>query len=837
MVTSLLCVLASAAASQALDPARDPSQYVIRRWGAQSLRSNTVYDVLQTRDGYIWLGTTTGLVRYDGERFDLFDGRNTPAFGDGGAATLSEGTDGTLFVGTTAGAILQYRNGSLDRLVAARADLISALLADRDGSIWIGSYAPQVQRWRNGTLENAKIDSQTPQAIVQDRNGFVWIGTKSRGVVRYDGTKAENLPYTTEPVQAIHVDRAGTLWIGTPHGLVCVQGGRVTRLTTQDGLSHHNVTALLEDRHGSLWVGTAGGGLSRLTAGRWSKLTAAFDGLSDDHVRALAEDHEGNIWVGTADGLNCLSEGPFITYGRAQGLSDTSVTAVAPGANGSVWMGTVSGEVARLRGGMVAERFSLASGRGRDAVLALREMRDGSTWVALDNMRVLRLHQGVVSEQKIVEPARVGAFDEDGGGPILLAENRAHCRLENGRLVELYGETGPEGRRRARGGYPHMSLRDSRGTVWMGHRFGVSWLRGGKWKQLDAQSIPGERVRWLCEDPDGGIWGATSGGLAYIRDEKVHLVSRQHGLPENQLRLVLDDGAGFLWVASAGQIFRLDRREALAVIAGKARHVTPRAFDGADGLRTSEILLSNNPGFRAADGRLWFATSKGLATVNPRQLSQELPPPAVRVQEVRVNDTAYAADAPIDAPPGPGNLVVRYAALSYATPERLRFRYQLEGYDEGFVDAENRRTAYYTNLPPGRHRFRVMARNGDGPWSTSEATFSLYLAPHFYQTPWFAGVCLAAVLLAVIAAHRARVHKLEVTRRELAARVEDGLQQIKVLRGLLPTCASCKKIRDESGSWNHMESFITAHSEANFSHSVCPECMAKLYPDAYASMS
>jgi ligand-binding sensor domain-containing protein len=834
-VSALLLFLIAAPVA-ALDPGRDPSQYVIRRWGAQSLRGNTVFSVLQTRDRYIWLGTTSGLVRYDGENFAVFDGRNTPEFDDGGAVSLTEGPDGSLFVGTTAGALLRYRNGVWNSLRPSGPDAISYLLGDRDGGVWIGSYDSGIQRWRNGSIARMGLNSQAPQAMFQDPSGIIWIGTKSRGVIRHDGKQARTMAYTSEVVQALYADGKGTLWIGTPHGLVRVKDGTTTRLTAADGLTHESVTALLEDKDGSLWAGTAGGGLYRLAQGKWSRLTAAFDGLSDDHVRSLLEDHEGNIWVGTADGLNCLSEGPFVTYGRGQGLTDTSVTAVAPGSDGSIWVGTLSGEVSRLREGRVAEQLSLATGRGRDAVLALREMRDGSVWVAFDTLKVVRIQHGVAVEQTIPAGARVAAFSEDEGGPILLAlrgrERAGYCRLDQGRLVPMYPDA-VEARPGASGGYPHMGLRDSRGDLLFAHRFGLSRLREGKWTLFDSKNgIRGDRVRALSEDVEGGgVWAATMGGLAYLRDDKIQMITRQQGLPENYLRLVLDDGHGHLWISSAGRVFRLAKREVLDVFAGKLEKVSPRVFDNMDGLRATEVLMSNNPGFRATDGTLWFATSKGLARVDPAHISRDLPPPLVHVQGVRVNDTVFAVDRAVAARPGRGDLVIQYAGLSYSTPERIRFRYQLEGYDAAPVDAEGRRTAYYTKIPPGRYRFRVMARNGDGPWSTVEAGLDVHLAPHFYQTGWFAGLCSVAALLAVFGVHRLRVRSLEVQRRELGVRVTESLEQIKMLRGLLPTCSGCKKIRDESGEWNHMESFISARSEANFSHGVCPECMVKLYPE------
>ena len=839
--TWAVVLVGASSAAEALDPSRAPSQYVVRRWGVQNLRSNTIYALAQTQDRYIWLGTSTGLVRYDGDRFVVFNAASHPEFGDGGASALSESPDGSLFIGTTSGLVLSYRRGVFTRpAVPPASGAVSSLLAARDGSLWIGTHGRNVQRLKDGTLSATEVPSQAPLAMTEDARGVIWIGTKNRGVSRVERDVTEALTHTVEIIQALCVDRAGTLWIGTPHGLVRVRDGQITRLTQADGLSHENVTAVLEDRHGSLWVGTGGGGLNRLTNGAWSRLDSSFDGLSDDDVRTLLEDHEGNLWVGTANGLNCLSEGPFVTYGRAEGLRDVAVTAVAPGAEGTVWVGTASGQLSRWRDGRELSAVSLAGGRGRDAVLALREMRDGALWMALDSQRLLRLHEGTLTEHTApagVTNRTVRALYEDAEGPLFMITGMGFARAAGGAFERALPD-GPDTGSERYPRFPHMGLRDSRGALWIADRAGLASFHEGRWTHLGAKSgLPNDRVRSIVEDPeDGGMWAATLGGLAYVKGATVRTATLDQGLPENHLRLVLDDGLGFLWIASAGQIFRIERKELHDVFAGRRARVTPRVFDTSDGLRTTEILLSNNPGFRAPDGRLWFATAKGMAVVDPRRLSADVPPPPVHIEEVRIDDVPVDPQPAVSVKPGRGDIVIRYAGLSYVTPERVRFRYQLDGYDPAFVDAGGRRVAYYTNIPPGQYRFRVSARNGDGRWSPAPAGLELYLAPHFYQTRWFLGLCGASILLAAISVHRVRVRYLKAREKELSARVEDGLTQIKVLRGLLPTCASCKKIRDEGGSWNNMESYIREHSEAHFSHGICPECMVKLYPDAAANM-
>ena len=651
-----------AAPAWALDPGRAPSQYVIKKWGVTSLQSNTVHALLQTRDRYLWLGTSAGLMRYDGARFVTFNRENTPGFGDGGVSRLAEGPDGALFVGLMSGTVLRYKGGAFTPVpFAAATGYVSSLLATRDGTIWAGVFSGfALAGWREGQadLSRPSSDLTAAHALAEDKNGGMWIGTRNRGVALVVGGKlAERLAVTSEMVQALHFDRAGRLWIGTRHGLLRMDGKTVTaQFTHEDGLSNDNVTAVLEDRQGNLWVGTGGGGLNRFTNGRWSRLAATVDGLSDDDVRSLLEDHEGNVWVGTANGLTALSDGAFVTYGRPEGLGRPSVMSVAGGAEGRVWAGNASGQLMRLQGTSTTY-FDLPTGGGIEAVLALYEARDGSLWIALDNGRILRFANGAFSDQSPRTSSeermpRVDGFFEDDEGLVVLATAIGPARLQNRHLAPWRDDM-------PRFTYPHVACRDRDGTLWIGDKTGLLRFRDGKWTTFtEKEGLPNRRVRWIAEDDDGGIWLATIEGLAYLKGDTIHTVTAAQGLPESYLRLVLDDGRGHLWVASTGHLFRLAKAELRDLFAGKRTTISIRRFDTFDGLRTTEMLLSNNPGFRSSSGRLWFATAQGASMVDPAAASTNTVPPAVRVEEVKVDDREIDGQAPIDAPPGRGDLTI-----------------------------------------------------------------------------------------------------------------------------------------------------------------------------------
>ena len=794
----LLALSRAATPAFALDPNRANSQYVLTKWGAASLGGNAVYALLQTPDRYLWLGTGAGLVRFDGARFVVMN-KNTPDFGDGGVSSLAVSGDGTLFFGTASGAVHQYKDGQFSRLPMNQGtgDVLSLVQA-RDGTLWISLWGRPVYRWRNGqaqTLINRPdglggvMDDNGPFDMIEDGRGVVWIGTRRRGLIRCENDRCERLEITSDTIQALHADHTGTLWMGTPHGLLKYDRGRVSTFTRRDGLSHDSVSAILEDRDGNLWIGTAGGGLNRLSNGRFTRLTTQ-EGLSDDDVRSLLEDHEGNLWIGTADGLSCLSEGRFTTYGRLEAGRELAVTAVAPGAGGSVWMGTKSSAVVRMKDG-VFEQWMLPGGVGRETIVTLHESRDGRLWIGVENGQLYRLQNGVITEETPLDAQptwKIPTVIEHEDGPLFFVTGAAGPR--HGRFVRIANRRAtpidhPVGSAAAPIGYPHTAHLQADGTLWLGGSLGLGRLQNGDWKRFTtAEGLPHERVRSMSPDPAGGLWLATGFGLSFFKDGVFRNVGTREGLPESYLRLVIDDGLGHLWIASRGRIFRLEKHDVHELFAGRRTRVTPVEFDISDGLRTTEGVLSNSPGFRAEDGRLWFATTKGAAVVDPRRIDIHEAAPRVRIEAMSV-DTKVAdlRGEHVRYPPGRGEVTIEYTALSFAAPSKVRFRHRLEGIDDDWVEAGSRRTAYYRTLPPGEYRFSVMACNRDGVWNGQPATVHFTTLPPFYQRWWFYGACLALAGGLVALVHRLRVNQM----RERFAAIID--ERTRIARELHDTLA------------------------------------------------
>ncbi len=756
---------------------------MLTRWGASSLGSSTVHALLQTRDGLLWLGTTAGLLRYDGARFVMFDDATAALLGGAGVSSLAQEADGSLDIGTTAGSTVRYKDGAFSALPLAQpTGRVHAIHAARDGTIWIAHHGrpiAQVAPGRQARYFTKDVTTVNALAVAEDEAGVVWVGSPD-GLMRLAGARFVRDPATSDAVQALCFDRS-TLWVGTAHGLLRLQAGALERFRSKDGLPHDSVSALLVDRHGNLWVGTPRG-LARLSRGRFTRLPAQ-QGLPDDDVRSLLEDRDGNLWVGTADGLACLSDGRFITYGAQEGLPSSTVSAAIAAGGGGVWLGTATAEVARLGADRrVVETFALPRGRGNEAVNALHEAADGALWIVLDNGRVFRREGSAIVERTPIvnayEREKVSGFFEDADGVTLLVMRGGLARLRGGRFVPLYAGAHALI-------YPHAAYRAKNGSVWLACSRGLAAVLPGQYELYSTpEGLPHQRVRWISEDEDGALWLATGGGLARFKNGRFQHVAFEHGLPENYLCAVLDDGMGHLWLAGQGSLCRVEKRQVIDVFEQRARRIVPVRFDTSDGLRTTEARLSNNPAFRAADGRLWFATARGLSVVDPRRAAAELPAPVVTIAELSVDRRAGDPRLHGTYGPGRGEVMIEYAATSLVAPHKIQFRHRLEGLESEWVEAGGRRYAYYGALPPGRYRFQVLASNPDGAWTGAPASLEFTMRRRFTRTPLFYALCAASALSIAAAGYRMRVARMRARftavlgeRTRIARELHDTLAQ------------------------------------------------------------
>jgi ligand-binding sensor domain-containing protein len=661
----------------------------------------------------------------------------------------------------------------------------------------------------------------------------VWAGTR-RGLARIEGgritvlTPRQGLAH--ERISAVYRDRAGRLWIGTQAGLNRLEpDGRVTLFTTRSGLANDFVRALLEDRHGNLWIATYGG-LSRLTGDRFSSFTAT-DGLTSSAVIALYEDREGSLWVGTeGGGLNRLKEGKVTSFTQTHGLTSRNVYAVAGDGQLGVWVASYADGVSHLVNGRATplpRQQPLAGVRLR----ALLQDRRGGLWIGTE--KGLYLHRGgsfVTYTTRDGLPAdTVRALYEDRQGRLWVGTDGGGLVCFEAGRFRTYTTADGLGSNEVRVIY---ETRDR--SLWIGTYAGLSRLRDGTLSTLHvSDGLADERVRALYEDEGGVLWIATyGGGLSRLKDGKLASFTSRDGLLSDALYSVLEDDEGRLWMSCNRGIFRVAKRNLEDFAAGRVKSIESIAFDDSDGMKSRECNGGSPGGWKTADGRMWFPTLDGVAMVDPRQIKSNTLPPPVLIEQALVNGRPLHAGDRL--PPGSERFEFRYTGLGFVAPGEVRFSFKLEGYDREWVDVGPRRVAYYTHLAPGNYVFRVIAANEDGVWNRAGASLSFSLKPHFYERRWFvAGVGLVIVLTA---AGFYRLRLLQHRRREagLQERIQDALAKIKVLSGLLPICAWCRKVRDDTGYWSQIETYVKDHSQADFTHGICPDCMKTHYPQVAA---
>ncbi len=778
----LIAVLATAQAAPALDPEKAFHQFRLDAWHpAEGPSQGTIIAIAQTADGYLWLGGYRGLDRFDGVHFTSFNHSNTPALRNDNVFALAEGQDGSLWIGTDGGGVARHQDGGFTAVTTADGladDRVLCLLAARDGSLWIGTKAglsrlagDRIASYRRGDgLPNNYVS-----ALAEDPDGGVWIGTQ-KGLARLeDGTFSV---YGTrdglagDEIGGLAVDRRGGLWIGSHGAALSRYRGGVFSRPSWDGETVEDAVSFLEDSGGNLWVGTYGGGLYRIRGDRLSAYGPA-DGLTSDLIWALVEDREGSLWLGTeGGGLMRLRDTALTPVTTRDGLPHDRIMVVYEG-SGGLWIGTDGGGLARLVDGAVTS-YTARDGLASDFVSALVERRDGSLWIG-SNHGVNQLRQGRITSDFAAEVGAVPvkAVFED-------RQDRLWIGTDGRGLLALEGDSTT--RYSTAEGLPGSGVRvfaeNRDGDLWIGTDGGLARIRDG---ELTAVAeLAGSFVRAIHEDPGGALWIGTRGsGLFRIEGGGVTAFTTRDGLYDDSIYQILEDDRGNLWMSCNQGIFRVDRRQLEAFARGEVAAVESTAYGTADGMKTSDVGGGSQPaGWKTRDGKLWFPTSGGLVVIDPSRLETNRLPPPVYVERVISDGSAVAGveeGASLTLRPGRGELDFHFTALSYLVPERVRFRYRLEGYDDGWVDAGTRRSAYYTNLPPGRYRFRVVACNNDGLWNETGASVSLRLASAFYQTWIFYLACALAAVLAARGLHRLRVRGL-VRRNQELERLQHDLE-------------------------------------------------------------
>lgn len=770
----------------ALDAARAPTQYRHDRWRLEEgLPESSVEAIAQTSDGYLWLGTQEGLARFDGVRFTVYDRSNTPALQHNRVVALCPDREDALWIGTEGGGLTRLQDGEFQTYRSREGlpnDRVRAIVEDDAGRLWVGTDdglamvhgrdSPHFDRSRG-------LPAQAVGALCRRRAGGVWVGTVA-GLAWVERDAATSVSAVREPVLSLWEDPEGVLWVGTERGLIELRGSTVRRYGPADGLVAAPVRALVVDRNANLWIGMDGRGVARLSAGRVAWFTTA-DGLANNSVLRLLEDREGSLWIGMQDGgLGRLADGKFLTWTAREGLPSDVVWPVFGDREGNVWVGTNSGGLARFRDGRFTT-LATRDGLSSNAIQTIAQDQGGALWIGTRGGGLDRLSGGRVltfSARDGLPSDSVSALWPDADGTLWIGtRNGGLARLAGGRISPA-----PEA-----GLPPNASvfdiLRGRAGDLWIAtNGLGLVRIRsGGATRYTTKDGLSSDIVDTLHEDRDGTLWiGTYGGGLDRLRGERFTAYTTARGLFDDAVFRILDDQRGHLWMSCNKGVFRVSRREIEDLDRGAIDRLHPVSYGTADGMRSRECNGANQPaGWRTPDGRLWFPTIRGVATIDPANEETNAVVPPVVVESVVVQGSPLAPGQGLDLGPGKDTLEFHYTAPSLLVPERVRFLYKLEGFDVDWVDAGGRRIAYYTRVPPGRYRFVVKAANDDGVWNETGAFVSLRLRAPFYRRAWFVVLALLTALGLVAGGYRVQVRRVRARERTLERLVEQRTRELE----------------------------------------------------------
>lgn len=788
-VVFLLCLSGSGIAV-ALDSRRDLSQLSHEVWLTENgLPQNTVHAIAQTRDGYVWIGTEEGLARFDGIRFTLFDKQNTPQLKSNYIRTLLVDRLGALWIGTAEGLVYML-DGKFTLFTTNEglpSNTIQAVYQDRDGNLWVAT-ANGLGLFKSGGLTTfttkERLVGGSIQALFEDAEGALWIATPY-GVGRLKDGKFVN--YTvrdglgSNSVRSIQEDRDGRLWFGSLGGLTSFSAGRFTTFTTRDGLPNDRIIALLAGRDGDLLVGTAGG-LCRLTDGRFTGLNPG-DALSTSTILSLFEDLEGNLWVGTESaGINLLKETKFTTYTARNGLSNDLVKSIYEDRQGNTWIGTDGGGLNLLNNGKLRV-YTTRDGLSSNVVLALFGDDAGNVWAGTPE-GLNRFSRGKFTTYTAADGLAnndVRSIHGDHRGNLWIGTRGGLTRMKDG-VFRTFTEVD---------GLPNDLIatlyEDSKGNLWIGTFGGLGRLSNEEFTTFTTKDgLSNDAVISLYEDSDGALWiGTNGGGLNRMKDGQLTAYTTRNGLLDDVVYRILEGGRNDLWLSCRKGIFQISKKALDDFASGKIASIAPVAYGTADGMMTRECSGGGDPaGWRGSDGKLWFPTIKGVAIIDPGRIKTNAQAPPVVIEQIRINDQLIPLNDLIELPPGTTRFDLFYTAPSFVAPEKVTFKYKLEGFDKDWIDSGTRRIASYTNLRPGAYTFRVIASNNDGVWNQTGAAFSLHLKPYFYQTYWFYAVCLLLLGLLAWLLFRLRVRAMQAQfgavlgeRTRIAREIHDNLAQ------------------------------------------------------------
>ncbi len=782
----------------ALIPDKDLTQYNCQTWTRQTgLPVNGISAIDQTSDGYLWLGTSSGLVRYDGTEFKLIDFSHVAGLRSTIVTSLADTTDNGLWIGLENGGLGRFDGQSLaiqrNGPVGQSNLNVRSIMTDKDGLPYLVTESGVFRLTRSGTYENllATPSSTNDQPNIicgyQDREGRYWFGTSGRGLYCFQAGKATRFSdpdLNATSVQCLVEDQQGQMWVGTSDGLYCYdshfQRKNIPPLPDE-------TRALLVDRHGVLWIGTTGQGVARYLNGNY-QFFQRIDGLASSYVRALKEDREGSIWVGTRNGISQLTDVKFPILQAAEDPTIKDALAVCASHRGGLWIASAGG--ATYFNG-TAKTYATESGLPNRYIKRVFEASNGDTYVVCHNTILSILSSGKTVASYSNSSLVVGMAEDPQGVVVSVGGDLYRAGTNYFKPYQFKNNDKP-----AMGWILNLAPGKD-GVIWVASVNGIFRVQDGTWQQWSTgQGLTDTRIGWICEDRDGVVWAATMAGIVRLKNNQIRMINRGHGLFDDNIYTVIPDDLGNLWTDASRGIFRVSRQSMNDLADGKINHVECKVFDGMESAKATSKTIQERVACKTSDGRLWFPYPDGVVIVDPAHIQTNQIAPPVHIDRVSANGNEVARTGQLIVPPGRGELEFHFSALSFVAPQKIRFRYRLEGYDPDWVEAGERRLVFYTNLKPGAYTFHVMAANADGIWNEAGDQLAVKLEPRFVQTVWFYLVGSAGVVTILFGAYLWRTQRLR--REQLALQKNRDLLEVEVQHRTAELAAANTSLQRES---------------------------------------
>jgi len=740
-----------------LDSNKELDEYFIRTWTVQSgLPINSITALIQTEDGYIWVGTRAGLARFDGVRFKTFTRQDSPLSNDK-ITSLYEDANNVLWIGTDGGGLYSCEKGlwqnftTNDGLSNAH---VRTIIGDWKGNLWVGTEYGLNRISQDSihvyTEEDGLYDNIIT-GLCLDNWGTLWVGTLRGGLARFNEGVIAVYGYKegllSSSVQSLTADRWGNIWIGTLEGLYFLRRGDGIIRPVSD-TSYTPITSLAEDDQANLWIATMADGLKRMTGDTLTGLSTD-EGLPDDFVRCLLIDRDKNLWIGMdTGGLIQLRDSLVRNITGDDGIPEGAVSAVLEDRQGFLWVGTRNSGLCRMKEGRVIETFDTLTGIFSKKIRVFFEDSDGNLWVGTEDSGLAILRNGQwnrINSESGLRSNHVTALLQDRKGVIWIGTDKGLDRFRDGKL-------GPPGALIDLAGYRVRALLETRdGWLLAGTSQGLFKISEEAVEKIDLIRTNSEpEIVSLYEDTEGILWIGTNGdGLLRRNEGETTAFTTAEGLRDNYIYSLTEDGFGNLWMSTNRGVMRISLKRLNDYAGGKVRYLVPAFFDEAEGMAGSQCSGEGQPSvWKDGSGRLYYPTGKGITVFDPRKIGIETAPPLTAIEAVLCDGKPVESHDLPCFPHRSETLEFHFTALDFQAPEKIRFKYRLEGRDEEFVylplDAE--RTARYVNLAPGEYRFTVQAASNDGIWDEDGAFFAFEVLPSFFQKPAFT-ILVTLVLL------------------------------------------------------------------------------------------